>query len=106
MSNDINVQNTLANTRLHKSGKSPVENRKTEDTASGNPASGEAVTVSSQLTRLGELSQKLADMPEVDMQKVAAIKQGLADGSLQIDAEKVAASLLQFEAGYQAKGDK
>ena len=101
MTNDININNALHGTRVSTSAKSQVEHKDGNTagkTETSQPA--ESVSVSSQLNRLGELSKKLADMPAVDSTRVAEIKQALADGSLKMDAEKIADALMQFESSY------
>lgn len=103
MSNEINIQNTLGTNRVSNSG-NKVESGSAKDSSANAPKTesrgSETVSVSADYARLGEISSRLAALPEVDATKVAEIKQALADGSLTIDAEKVAASILDFESSY------
>jgi len=46
---------------------------------------------------LQKLQQKIADLPVVNDQKVAAIRQQIANGNYQIDAGRVATKMMAFE---------
>ncbi len=72
----------------------------------GAPAQSEAnnatartdqVSFSSQAQGLKQLEEGLKSMPEVNQERVARIKAALADGSYQVDNEKLAGKLLGFE---------
>ena len=60
-------------------------------------AQGDQVSFSSQAQNLKELENSIRKLPEVDQDKVARIKAALADGSYQIDNQKLASKLLGFE---------
>jgi len=65
------------------------------DTASG--SSADTVSLSAESTQVRELQNRLADIPEVDAQKVAQIKQEIANGNYPLDSKAIAANLLNFE---------
>jgi negative regulator of flagellin synthesis FlgM len=48
-------------------------------------------------SRLQELTQAVADLPEVDKARVARARQALGDGSYQVEPEAVADKLLAME---------
>jgi negative regulator of flagellin synthesis FlgM len=58
----------------------------------------DSVQLTEQAQQLLRLEEKLAQFPEVDSQRVDAIRQAIADGSYKIDAEQIAERMLAAEA--------
>ncbi|MCC6301914.1 MAG: flagellar biosynthesis anti-sigma factor FlgM [Gammaproteobacteria bacterium] len=60
------------------------------------------------LTGTGTLMQRLdaavAAAPEVDMERVARLRQAIEDGSYEIDPARVAEKMLAFESAFQSRG--
>lgn len=61
-------------------------------------SSGESVQLSQDARQLHTISETLASTPSVNSEKVAQLKQAIADGSYQIDSQRVASKLLSLEA--------
>jgi len=74
---------------------------KPETDPSGNPGSGppatDKVSLSEESLQVRELQQQLDQIPEVDAEKVQAIKQAIAQGDYPVDAKKIAANLMNLE---------
>ena len=62
-----------------------------------NAKTGESVQLSREAQQLQSISEKLRDQPIVNKERVAQLKQAIADGSYQVDSKRVAEKLLNFE---------
>lgn len=91
-SNNVN-SSTTAGTRT----RSTAETGNNSKAAAANkPAETEkdSVSLSSKAQTMGRLEAKMADTPEVDEAKVAAIKAAISEGRYQVDSQTVAERML------------
>ena len=70
-----------------------------EQQETGRPSTADTVSLTNASSQLRSLESTLAELPVVDTQRVESIKQAIADGSYQIDAQRVADKLLNLEQG-------
>ena len=60
-------------------------------------ASEDTVSLSAESAQVRELQQQLNAIPEVDAEKVAAIKQEIAKGNYPLDPERIAQNMINLE---------
>ena len=75
---------------------SPTKTRSESPAATGNKAAaGDTVELSEQAQNMGRLQDKIAAVPEVDSERVAAIRQAISEGRFEINPEKLAEAILR-----------
>lgn len=77
----------------------PPEAEKNEDTASDAPSPADTISVSRDALLLTEALRTAQNTPDVRMDKVEAIRAKLAGGTYEIDAKRIAASLIREDPG-------
>ena len=80
----------------------------TESSSGGAPrnqtaGTGDQVSLTPTALRLHGAEQRLANQPVVDEARVEAIRQAIAEGSYQVNAERVAEKLLDLERTMDGK---
>ncbi|UZJ45698.1 flagellar biosynthesis anti-sigma factor FlgM [Marinimicrobium sp. C6131] len=61
------------------------------------PASRDSVELSAEAQSMNRLEENLAQLPDVDVERVASLKQAIAEGRFEIDAERIAQNMLNQE---------
>ncbi len=85
-------------------GPGPGENRPQQGAneqsqpAAAAQSGGDRVVLTDTASRLKASEQSIAATPVVDTQRVAQVRQTIADGSFEINPERIADKFLQFEA--------
>ncbi|MCF1426736.1 MAG: flagellar biosynthesis anti-sigma factor FlgM [Shewanella sp.] len=99
---DINKLNDVNSTRTQNAVGDTNQAPKSVDTQ---PAAStdkpDSVSITAQAQQLQGAYSKMAVMPEVDAQKIAEIKQAIAEGHYKVDPEKLATNIAQFEQELQ-----
>ena len=60
-------------------------------------AGSETVSLTGTAAKLQQIASQMAGLPQVDSDRVEAIKQAVNEGSYQVDAERVARKMIDFE---------
>lgn len=97
MPNKINGMSQTHTNRLSQRGQSQVSETSQEASRVAAEPQGDTVELTGTSQKLAGLSKALASQPVVDQAKVEAVRQSLADGSYQIDAEKIAERLVALD---------
>ena len=80
------------------SGTSLVENKSDKSAGtSGGGSSSDTVTFTTTASEMLKLEESLANIPDIDNSRVAAIKASIAEGKYEINPEKIVDSLLSIE---------
>lgn len=78
-----------------------IEEKRSDATASqvksGGDAATDKISLTATATQLQSLQQEIAALPVVDEQKVAALRAAIEDGSYQVDSQKLARNMIDFE---------
>lgn len=78
-----------------------VEDKRTETASNQVKSSGNSstdkISLTTTATQLQYLQQEIAALPVVDEQKVAALRAAIEDGSYQVDSQKLARNMIDFE---------
>ena len=67
------------------------------DQGAARSAATDSVSLSERAARLQGLEAIITNTPEVDSERVAAVRQAIADGSYVVDTARLAEQLIQFE---------
>lgn len=94
-------------------GPGPSENRaqqgseqqQVQPTTSNQPG-GDRVELTNTASKIRASEQTIAATPVVDTQRVAQVRQTIADGSYEINPERIADKFMQFEARLPEAGNQ
>ncbi len=90
------LQGGLNSTR-NVNGEDKRSDAPTSQIKSGGDAVTDKVSLTATATQLQSLQQEIAALPVVDEQKVAALRAAIEDGSYQVDSQKLARNMIDFE---------
>lgn len=87
---------------LNVTGQEPASVQRSQGARTAAPATASSAPVSAEPSRLEPLQNALQSMPDVDLDKVAALKAALARGELSSDPQALASSILTYHRGSDA----
>ena len=108
MSNEIQTGKVSANLVSGKSQQTDeLKTQKPDAKApgAGQPTSKDTVSMTNDAARLQEVEELLKNSPSVNNALVAKISQLISEGRLEINLDRIAASLLETEAGITDPGN-
>lgn len=99
MTTPINPINRSTTDALNNNGSARTRSNESEESSSSRPqpAAKDTVSLSDQSLQVRDLQQRLENLPEVDAEKVEAIKQEIARGNYPLDPERIAQNLISLE---------
>lgn len=95
MAMDIKQVNSNAMTPL--SSRKNSESNELPNNVSQRIAESDSVSITSQAQQVQGAQSNLSNLPEIDMQKVDAIKLAISEGRYKVDPEKLASNIATFE---------
>lgn len=101
MANDININNpaSVLGTLQQRGLNNPSAGAERKQGEPAAPSSADRVSVTSEAARLQEIEEQLMAVPEVNSAKVAEIKAAIANGSFDLNPQRIAEKLIAFESG-------
>jgi negative regulator of flagellin synthesis FlgM len=96
--NNINSSGGASSTRGRTTAPVTTSESKTSTPAPAEAAvsaSKDNVVLSSEAQNMVRLQAKISNLPDVDLDRVAAIKQAIAEGRFEINAERIAENMLK-----------
>ena len=101
MTNSINGtprnQADIQSGQSNKTNKTKTTSEPSENTQAVSNSTADTVSITSEASRIRELQSSLANVPDIDLEKVESIKKEIASGNYPIDHEKIASNLLDLE---------
>ena len=101
MANEINgvpnnaIRNPINTNKADSQDK--VDANKTGESQTNNAPATDSVKLTENAKQIAALEKRIDDIPEVDQERVEALKKAINSGEYQVDAESIAKKLTQLE---------
>ncbi len=94
-----NIKSVNQNATVTARGSNTTDGRGTDanNAVTSHSAKADTVSLTNAATQLQSVQKKLDDVPVVNKERVETIKAAIADGSYQVDTQKLAQNLIDFE---------
>ena len=96
----IKINNLNANTQVQQTQQKQVQQQSAQTSSSNAQVKNvgqDSVSITPQAKQLNELQKKAQDGPMVNQKKIDELKKAISSGEYKVDAEKLAASIANFE---------
>jgi len=93
----------IASNSSPKSAKSPLQDTNNAGHHAVSAKSADTVSMTDRVSRLQEIESMLADIPPVNDSLVEEIGLAMSNGSLDIDLQRIASKLVEFETGVPSR---
>jgi negative regulator of flagellin synthesis FlgM len=91
-----NINNTASSNRSRGSASSAATDQKAvTNTAEASNSTKENVVLSQEAQRLNRLQATISELPDVNIERVAALKQAISEGKFEINPERIAENMLK-----------
>lgn len=96
----IDINNNFSSSAARHRNTAPVAGKDAPAQAEAPPAKGgkDQVVISEQAQGLRKLQASIGDLPDTDSNRVSALRQAIADGKFEINAERIAENMLNQDA--------
>ncbi|WJW74618.1 flagellar biosynthesis anti-sigma factor FlgM [Thiohalobacter sp. IOR34] len=75
----------------------PATEAKTDAKAPASPPPSDQISLTPEAQKLRDLETSVAELPQVDSDRVNAVKTALANGTFEINPERIAGKMIDFE---------
>ncbi|WP_299495056.1 flagellar biosynthesis anti-sigma factor FlgM [uncultured Shewanella sp.] len=101
----IDIKSTLSNSNTLSPLSGPQNTDPKAQTLAQHPrtVSSDSVSITPQAQQVQGAQSSLAQLPEMDMEKVAAIKLAISEGHYKVDPEKLANNIANLESEFAQK---
>jgi len=101
MAIDIRNVNTSAGRTAQSKNSGKVSSEGSGPSGNASATAQDAVNLTGQAQQIDKIVSRLKDLPVSNESRVAEIKEAIANGEYQVDADRVASKLIDFESGMR-----
>ncbi len=101
MAIDIKHISSSSNRATQSKGNQKVSSESGSPSSQASAKADDAVNLTGQAQQIDKIVNRLKDLPVSNESRVAELKEKIANGEYQVDADRVASKLFEFESGLR-----